>query len=802
MRRFRIVVFLLLFVLSISIPVLATEPTVAIHVSEATQALESKTASTSTPSGPGTTGKEWWTPWWHYLVMPESVKEALQSDGTPFVVVTDADILDGELLTDGKPRFPIVISLASEAIFDDEIAPLRDYVSAGGFLLVGSSAFTRHPTGTKRGDFALAAEMGLHSASTSLQNWQENSVFSKQSAHRLVSHIPSGSLTWRMPLTAEDISVGISPTHTKPSTHHAWQVTAGDATVIASSDIGPYLTVKSYGKGYFIYHAAMQPLIGNGGFAPGMYAYGIFRNAIEWAFEAFDLPIVKLSPWPYGYNAAYLCRHDFENYQSKIANIAASAQFENSLGAKGDYYICTGTLREEMGNSSTAVAGLRQAVSSYGATIGSHNGGLKNPRNSNLTLSSYDYWHWGPDEALDVQPAGYASGKAYASASISSSLDDIDTWLAGLVTNKRTWVAPYFNATREDSFEILEELGIVAAGEQKLSPFPHWTVSLTGSTLANGWRFNFVSLPVSDWYIGSDIAQSMESGHTSATIHALVDYYYGLGALINLYMHNLSTTQNPSDYIRYCAAKSAIWPANASSVYEWWTNRSTVEVVPSYTTIGDRRVVRAAITGATDPNTAIEFFIPNWSIVSSDLQVTLNGATADPSSYRAYKQGIKVKVGRTVSVVEISYPHSGSDPAVVPSSLSLSPTSVQGGRSSSGTVTLSGKAPAGGAVVTLKSSNTAAAQVPASVKVAAGTTRATFTVTSSEVAVITEALITASYKGTNRTATLVVLTHLDTLLYADYGSSGTWMYDGSTWTKLTPADPQSMVASDSHLYAD
>jgi len=113
MRRFRIVVFLLLFVLSISIPVLATEPTVAIHVSEATQALESKTASTSTPSGPGTTGKEWWTPWWHYLVMPESVKEALQSDGTPFVVVTDADILDGELLTDGKPRFPIVISLAS-----------------------------------------------------------------------------------------------------------------------------------------------------------------------------------------------------------------------------------------------------------------------------------------------------------------------------------------------------------------------------------------------------------------------------------------------------------------------------------------------------------------------------------------------------------------------------------------------------------------------------------------------------------------------------------------------------------------
>jgi len=40
------------------------------------------------------------------------------------------------------------------------------------------------------------------------------------------------------------------------------------------------------------------------------------------------------------------------------------------------------------------------------------------------------------------------------------------------------------------------------------------------------------------------------------------------------------------------------------------------------------------------------------------------------------------------------------------------------------------------------------------------------------------------------------------LLYADYGSSGTWMYDGSTWTKLSPADPQDMVASGSLLYAD
>jgi len=498
----------------------------------------------------------------------------------------------------------------------------------------------------------------------------------------------------------------------------------------------------------------MQPLIGNGGFAPGMYAYGIFRNAIEWAFEAVNLPIVKVSPWPYFYNAAYLCRHDFENSSGLISSIESSAQHESSVGAKGDYYFCTGTLREEMGSeASSAVAGMRRAVSLYGATIGSHNGGLKNPSNPNLSMSDYEYWHWGPDEALDFQPAGYASGKDYACASISSSLADIDNWLTGLDTNKRNWVAPYFNATREDSYEILEELGIVTAGDQKLSPFPHWTVS----TRTQGKRFSFVSLPVSDWYIGLKVAQAMESDHTSATIHALVDYYYGLGALINLYMHNPSTSQNPADYIQYCAAKPAILPANATSLYEWWTKRSTVQVVPSYTTVDDRLYVTAAITGATDPDTAIECFIPNWALASSDLQVTLDGAIADVSKYRTYNQGIKVNVGATVSVVGISYPISGGEPVIVPSSLSLSPTSVQGGGSSTGTLTLSGQAPTGGAVVSLVNSNPAAATVPASVTVPAGVTTATFTVASSVVDVVTEVSITASYNGTSRSATLVVL---------------------------------------------
>src|SRR6266446_3731163 len=69
---------------------------------------------------------------------------------------------------------------------------------------------------------------------------------------------------------------------------------------------------------------------------------------------------------------------------------------------------------------------------------------------------------------------------------------------------------------------------------------------------------------------------------------------------------------------------------------------------------------------------------------------------------------------------------SGSAPA--PNSLasvSVNPASVTGGNSSTGTVTLSGPAPSGGAQVALSSSNTTAARVPASVTVAAGATSAT-----------------------------------------------------------------------------
>ncbi len=89
------------------------------------------------------------------------------------------------------------------------------------------------------------------------------------------------------------------------------------------------------------------------------------------------------------------------------------------------------------------------------------------------------------------------------------------------------------------------------------------------------------------------------------------------------------------------------------------------------------------------------------------------------------------------------------------SSVGLNPTSVTGGSSSTGTVTLDGPAPSYGAVVSL-SSSASAATVPASVTVASGATSATFTVNTTAVTASTPVTITASYGGAMKTASLTV----------------------------------------------
>jgi hypothetical protein len=88
--------------------------------------------------------------------------------------------------------------------------------------------------------------------------------------------------------------------------------------------------------------------------------------------------------------------------------------------------------------------------------------------------------------------------------------------------------------------------------------------------------------------------------------------------------------------------------------------------------------------------------------------------------------------------------------------VTVNPTAVVGGNAATGTATLSAGAPSGGAVVSLVSSNTGVATVPASVTVAAGATSATFPVTTATVGTSTNVTLSATSSGVTRTATLAV----------------------------------------------
>jgi hypothetical protein len=88
-------------------------------------------------------------------------------------------------------------------------------------------------------------------------------------------------------------------------------------------------------------------------------------------------------------------------------------------------------------------------------------------------------------------------------------------------------------------------------------------------------------------------------------------------------------------------------------------------------------------------------------------------------------------------------------------SLVISPTTVKGGVGAVGTVTLNAPAPDTGLTLLLTSSNSAAV-VPSSVKVPAGATSATFSISTKVVASNTSATITAGKLGINKSAVLTV----------------------------------------------
>jgi hypothetical protein len=95
-------------------------------------------------------------------------------------------------------------------------------------------------------------------------------------------------------------------------------------------------------------------------------------------------------------------------------------------------------------------------------------------------------------------------------------------------------------------------------------------------------------------------------------------------------------------------------------------------------------------------------------------------------------------------------------PAATLTTLAVNPTSLVGGNSASGTLTLSGAAPSSGAVIALTSSNPSIVSVPATVTIGAGGSSATFSISTQSVTASTSVTLSATYGGTTRTSTITL----------------------------------------------
>ena len=261
------------------------------------------------------------------------------------------------------------------------------------------------------------------------------------------------------------------------------------------------------------------------------------------------------------------------------------------------------------------------------------------------------------------------------------------------------------------------------------------------------------------------------------------------GATVALSSSNTTVAQVPSSVTVAAGATTATFTVSTSAV----AASTTVTISGTYS--GATRSASLTVTPASPPPPTLSSLSLNPTTVtggnSSTGTVTLSGAapsggatvtlSSTNTNVARPPSSVTVAAGATSATftvstsavaasttVTISGTYSGATrsasltvtPAPPPlptvSSLTLNPTNVFGGQSSTGTVTLTGPAPAGGAQVFL-SSNNGAARVPSSVIVPAGATTATFTVNTSFVLISTSATISASYNGTTRTATLGIL---------------------------------------------
>jgi hypothetical protein len=188
---------------------------------------------------------------------------------------------------------------------------------------------------------------------------------------------------------------------------------------------------------------------------------------------------------------------------------------------------------------------------------------------------------------------------------------------------------------------------------------------------------------------------------------------------------------------------------------------SSVVLNPSSITGGQSATATVNLTGPALSASALV------SLSSANPAASVPSSITIPANSSSASFTISTTTVTTTTAGNITATYSGASksatltvnppaPAAI-SSLTLSPSTIVGGSTATGTVTLTKAAPAGGIEVNLTSSNSTRAKVPATVLIPAGALSQVFNITTTATKQKTNVRITVSYAGVNKSATLTIV---------------------------------------------
>ena len=282
------------------------------------------------------------------------------------------------------------------------------------------------------------------------------------------------------------------------------------------------------------------------------------------------------------------------------------------------------------------------------------------------------------------------------------------------------------------------------------------SATFTGES-ASGWQQVVLPTPVpisaGTTYVASYFAPS---GH-----YSLDEHLFASSGVDNPPLHALKDgTDGANGVFTYGA--TSLFPTSSFHSSNYWVDvvlnpvsLASLTLNPTSVTGGNSSTGTVTLTGPAPTGGAIVALATDNSAAQLPPSVTVAGGALS-ASFNVATTAIGTPATANISGTYATTKSSAL--TINPTSLAsvtLNPSTLIGGASSTGTVHLSAGAPAGGATVQLQSSNSTVATVPPSVTISSGATSATFTITTSVVATSTAVVISGTY-GATQTATLTV----------------------------------------------